>query len=89
MSLWPDRMEAQSSGSGSQSLSAYGDVYRRLGRVRKALVMLLALSVAEEVTLLVLLNSLLCHRTIPECGQLKASSGIGCRLAGCYGAGSH
>ena len=51
--------------------------------------MLLALSVVEEVTLLVLLNWLLCRRTIPECSQLRASSGIGCRPAGCYGAGSH
>ena len=42
-----------------------------------------------EVALLVLLNSLLCRRTIPECGQLRASSGIGCRPAGCYGASSY
>ena len=75
--------------SQSVTVSISGDVYRRLGRVRKALVILLVLSVAEEVTLLVLLNSLFCHRTIPECGQLRASSGIGCRAAGCYGAGSH
>ena len=75
--------------SQSVTVSISGDVYRRLGRVRKALVILLALSVAEVVTLLVLLNLLLCRHTIPKCVQLRASSGIGCRPAGCYGAGSH